>query len=108
MTNVEFLFLDIRKILYAGDANFAVMGIRRIGKTSLLREIERRLKEQAESAEGKQTAERILFMDCSAIRTPEHFVQEVVRQLAPRELARLQHRQFPLYFPDFLARMSRQ
>jgi len=99
---------DIRKILYAGDANFAVMGIRRIGKTSLLREIERRLKEQAESAEGKQTAERILFMDCSAIRTPDHFVQEVVRQLAPREMARLQHRQFPLYFPDFLARMSRQ
>ncbi len=99
---------DIRKILYAGDANFAVMGIRRIGKTSLLREIERRLREQAEGAEGNLTGERILFMDCSPIRTPEHFVQEVVRQLAPRELVRLQHRQFPLYFPDFLARMHRQ
>ncbi len=98
---------DIRKILYARDANFAVMGIRRIGKTSLLREIERRLGEQAEGPESNLARERILFMDCSAIRTPEHFVQEVVRQLAPRELVRLQHRQFPLYFPDFLARMAR-
>lgn len=29
---------EVRRLLYSGDTNFAVMGIRRIGKTSLLRE----------------------------------------------------------------------
>lgn len=99
---------DIRKVLQGTDSNFAVMGIRRIGKTSLLREIERRLREQITGDEDASNPSPILYMDCSSILTPEQFVQEVVRQLAPRELVRLEHRQFPIFFPDFLARMSRQ
>jgi hypothetical protein len=47
-------------------------------------------------------------MDCSAIRSAEHFIQEVVRKLSPRELVRLQHRQYPIYFPDFLERMTKK
>ncbi|RME50833.1 MAG: ATP-binding protein [Caldilineae bacterium] len=99
---------DIRRILYAGDANFAVMGLRRIGKTSLLREIERRLVEQVQEQEDRQATARVLYMDCSSIHTVQHFVQEVVRALNPRELVRLEHRHLPLYFPDFLGRMAKQ
>jgi hypothetical protein len=47
-------------------------------------------------------------MDCSAIDSPCGFVQEVVRRLRPQELARVSHRQFPLFFPDFLHRMSQR
>ena len=71
------------------DSNFAIMGIRRIGKTSLMREIERQLKEQAQEAESEETLERIIFMDCSAIASPNNFIQEVVRKLRPQELTRL-------------------
>src|SRR5690606_28044234 len=90
------------------DSNFAIMGIRRIGKTSLMREIERQLKEQAQEADDENAAERILFMDCSALSSPAGFVQEVVRKLRPQELARLTSRQYPIFLPDFLKRMAQR
>lgn len=99
---------DIRRILYGGDTNFAIMGIRRIGKTSLMLEIQRQLREQAQEGGDQEAGDRILYMDCSAIRSAEHFIQEVVRKLNPRELTRLQNRQYPIYFPDFLERMSKK
>ncbi len=104
---------EVRRILQTADSNFAIMGIRRIGKTSLMREIERQLKEQAQEAENDETiaggdAARILFMDCSAISSPNHFIQEVVRKLRPQELTRLSSKQFPIYFPDFLERMAQR
>ncbi|MFQ5610638.1 MAG: AAA family ATPase [Anaerolineae bacterium] len=99
---------EIRRILQSGNSNFALMGIRRIGKTSLMREVERRLREQVQDRAGQEAQERIIFMDCSAITSSQHFVQEVVRKLNPRELMRLGHQQFPVYFPDFLDRMSRR
>ena len=37
---------EVRRILQTPDSNFAIMGIRRIGKTSLMREIERQLRER--------------------------------------------------------------
>jgi Novel STAND NTPase 1 len=99
---------EVRRILQTSDSNFAIMGIRRIGKTSLMREIERQLKEQAQEAEIDETAERILFMDCSAISSPNNFIQEVVRKLRPQELTRLSSKQFPIFFPDFLERMAQR
>lgn len=99
---------EVRRILQTADSNFAIMGIRRIGKTSLMREIERQLKEQAQEAENDEVAERILFMDCSAISAPNNFIQEVVRKLRPQELTRLGSKQFPIYFPDFLERMAQR
>lgn len=101
---------EIRRILQQADSNFALMGIRRIGKTSLLREVERRLREQVQDAtrNDQKVRDRIIFMDCSAITSADHFVQEVVRKLNPRELTRLGHRQYPIFFPDFLDRMSRR
>lgn len=99
---------EVRRILQSSDTNFAIMGIRRIGKTSLMREIERQLREQAQEAGDETAAERILFMDCSALSSPASFVQEVVRKLRPQEMARLTSKQFPIFFPDFLERMRQR
>lgn len=99
---------EIRRILQGADTNFAIMGIRRIGKTSLMREIERQLREQAQEGGDENAQQRIIFMDCSAITSPDHFIQEIVRKLRPQELTRLANKQFPIYFPDFLHRMSRR
>ena len=63
---------EVRRILQANDSNFAIMGIRRIGKTSLMREVERQLKEQAQERGDEDAGQRIIFMDCSAISSPEH------------------------------------
>lgn len=99
---------EVRRLLYSGDTNFAVMGIRRIGKTSLLREAERRLRERALESDDEDAARRIFFMDCSTLRTPDELMREVIRHYYPHDLMRLENRQFPLFFPDFLRRMARR
>lgn len=99
---------EVRRLMYSGDTNFAVMGIRRIGKTSLLRETERRLKERALEEVNEEASKRIFFMDCSPIRSPEELMRELIRHYYPHDLVRLENRQFPLYFPDFLRRMARR
>lgn len=98
---------EIHRILSGVDSNVAIMGVRRVGKTSLLRELERRLQLQALEHGDAHATERILYMDCSAIRTPEHFLEQIVRQLNPRELNRLEHRRFRSYLPEFLQRTSK-
>jgi hypothetical protein len=99
---------EVRRIAASTDGNFAIMGIRRIGKTSLMREIERQLREQAQERKDADALQRILFMDCSAMRSPNDFVQEVVRRLRAQELPRLASKQYPIYFPDFLHRMAQR
>lgn len=99
---------EVRRILQSSDTNFAIMGIRRIGKTSLMREIERQLREQAQEDGDKLAAERILFIDCSVHSSPESLIHEVVRKLRPQELPRLSPGRFSLFFPDFLERMSQR
>lgn len=99
---------EVHRIVASADGNFAIMGIRRIGKTSLMREVERQLKAQAQERGDNNAVQRILFMDCSALRSPTDFVQKVVRQLRPQELVRLSNKQFPIYFPDFLHRMAQR
>lgn len=99
---------EVRRILQSADSNFAIMGIRRIGKTSLMREVERQLREQAQEAGDELAGERLLFMDCSALSSSAGFVQEIVRKLRPQELVRLASKQFPIFIPDFLERMSQR
>lgn len=99
---------EVRRILQGGNSNFAIMGIRRIGKTSLMRELERRFREQVQESIDTEADRRIQFMDCSAINSPSQFIQEVVRELRPQELSRLSNKQYPIYFPDFLDRMARR
>ena len=99
---------EVHRMVASADGNFAIMGIRRIGKTSLMREVERQLKGAAQERGDTDAVQRILFMDCSALRSPADFVQEVVRRLRPQELVRLSNKQFPIYFPDFLHRMAQR
>jgi Cdc6-like AAA superfamily ATPase len=53
--------MEIRRILGRESSNYAIVGIRRIGKTSLLRELARRLHENAHE-EAKNS---IVYLDCS-------------------------------------------
>ena len=91
---------EVNQILRMSDASFAILGVRRIGKTSLLKEIERRLIEHGEDPK------RFVRLDVTTIHSPDEFVREVVRQLNIREFLRLEKQKQHLYFPNFLQRMS--
>jgi hypothetical protein len=91
---------EISRILGNPDTNHAILGIRRIGKTSLLREIERLFREERDSA-------HVVYLDCSDLLTTDDYVREVVRKLNPRELPRLHLQRYVFFFPDFLERMRR-
>jgi AAA+ ATPase superfamily predicted ATPase len=92
---------EISRILANPDTNHAILGIRRIGKTSLLRETERILREQEESA-------RVVYLECSDLLSTDDYIREVVRKLNPRELPRLELQKYVFFFPNFLERMSKQ
>jgi hypothetical protein len=91
---------ETSRIIGNPDTNHAVLGIRRIGKTSLLREVERILRENQDPA-------HIVYLECSDLLTTDDFIREVVRKLNPRELPRLHLQKYVFFFPDFLERMSR-
>jgi hypothetical protein len=93
-----------KRILKSPDTNFVLLGIRRIGKTSLLREIEHILRTGSED----QAPGRILYLDCSDFSGTEDYVREVVRKLNPIELPRLHLQRYAFFFPDFLERMTRK
>ncbi len=89
------------KILSNPDTNHVVLGIRRIGKTSLLREVERILKEG-------EDAPHIIYLDCSDLLSEDDYIREVVRKLNPKELPRIHMQKYVFWFPDFLERMGRK
>lgn len=91
---------EVARILGNPDTNHAILGIRRIGKTSLLREVERMYREGEDSS-------HVVYLDCSDLLAAEDYIREVVRKLNPRELPRLHLQQYVFFFPDFLERMSR-
>lgn len=91
---------EISRILANPDTNHIILGIRRIGKTSLLRETERILKERDEMA-------RVVYLECSDLLSTEDYIREVVRKLNPRELPRLHMQKYVFFFPNFLERMSK-
>lgn len=100
---------DLRRILHGAESNYAVMGIRRIGKSSLLREVERRLQEQAvENEAGEEAAQRIYYKDCVNLDSTLVFMQAMVSHFHPQELARLENRLYPLFFADFARRMAKR
>jgi hypothetical protein len=91
---------EIARIISNPDTNHAILGIRRIGKTSLLREIERLLRDGEDST-------HVIYLECSDLLDTDDYVREVVRKLNPRELTRLHMQKYVFFFPDFLERMSR-
>jgi len=91
---------EISRILANPDTNHAILGIRRIGKTSLLRETQRLLLEREQAA-------RVVYLECSDLLSTDDYIREVVRKLNPRELPRLHMQKFVFFFPNFLERMSK-
>lgn len=91
---------EISRILSNQDSNHAILGIRRIGKTSLLRETERILKERDDNT-------RVVYLECSDLLDTDDYIREVVRKLNPRELPRLHMQKYVFFFPNFLERMSK-
>jgi AAA+ ATPase superfamily predicted ATPase len=92
---------EMARILSNPDTNHAILGIRRIGKTSLLRETERLLVE-------RESADRVVYLECSDLLSTDDYIREVVRKLNPRELPRLHMQKYVFFFPNFLERMSKQ
>ncbi|RPI58592.1 MAG: ATP-binding protein [Chloroflexi bacterium] len=91
---------EISRVVSNPDTNHAILGIRRIGKTSLLREVERLLRQAQDPAQ-------VVYLECSDLLSTEDYVREVVRKLNPRELPRLHMQKYVFFFPDFLERMAR-
>jgi len=77
---------QIKKIRGHPKTNYLIIGIRRIGKSSLLREVERLL--NLDDPPGENECRR-LYVDCSVLTTPEEFYREIVAQLSPSDMKRL-------------------
>lgn len=77
---------EINRVMSHPSTNFLYMGIRTIGKTSFLKEIERRLGQSTIMASGKKAA---LFVDCITLKSENDFYREVIYKLGENETARL-------------------
>ncbi len=102
---------ELRDILQKSTTSFLIFGNRRMGKTSLVREVLRRMRHEArnENADGSaSTAQPTqLYFDCSIFRNKEEFYAEVIRELdGPREIERL-YRDKSFSMVSFLQRMYR-
>lgn len=102
---------EVNKIIKKFDTNFAVIGQRRIGKTSLLLEIKRRLKEENVKEEiikeRSEIEEPIVFLDCSLIKTPYAFIEALVQKFQPAEISRLCYQTPEVFLMGFLERIHK-
>jgi len=85
---------EVRR-LTGTESSYAITGVRRIGKTSLLQEAKRLM-------ERKQNT---LLLICSTIHSENEFMLEFIRTLRPEELRHVAHYLFN--FSDFLKRMPK-
>ncbi|MBI4786509.1 MAG: ATP-binding protein [Chloroflexi bacterium] len=76
----------LNKMIAHRNQNYVIIGIRRIGKTSLLQEVKRRLDLVDEPNPEQQ---RRLYIDCSVITSAEELYREIVLRLRKEELKRL-------------------
>lgn len=89
---------EVSRLTSNSNTNYLVLGIRRIGKTSLVMEAMQRLMQ-------KKDPPLAIYLDCSDLDNTHDFVREVVRKLEPRELPRVDMQKYIFYFPNFLERM---
>jgi hypothetical protein len=93
--------LEVSRLINNSKTNYLVLGIRRIGKTSLVMEAMYRLNQ-------KKDPPLAIYLDCSDLNNTNDFVREVVRKLEPRELPRIDLQKYIFYFPNFLERMRQK
>jgi hypothetical protein len=77
---------DLRQILRQQHDNYLIIGVRRIGKSSLLREIQRRL----DLSDPADEQPRRVYVDCSVLQTEDDFYKEIIMQLNPRDMKRFE------------------
>jgi hypothetical protein len=77
----------LNKILQHPKTNFIIMGIRRIGKSSLLREVQRQLDLSDPVREGQQ---RRVYVDCSVFQSEDDFYHDIIAQLSPPDMKRFE------------------
>jgi hypothetical protein len=104
---------EINRIMRKQDTNFAIVGVRRIGKSSLIQEIKQRILHQAmdlpvlpmiDNMPGKP----LVWRDASTMSEPREFLRQMVADLNVREMFKLEKRD--RYFFEvfgFLKRMSK-
>lgn len=80
---------EINKVLQHPQKSYLFMGIRRIGKTSLLKELQRRM-DCLDPPHDHQI--RRLYIDCTVINSEEDFLRTLTYQLARDELKLLMGR----------------
>ena len=71
---------EMNRIMNHPDRSYLVLGLRRVGKTSLLKEVRRRL-DEADPVEGNQT--RRFYLDCTVIDSEEEFYRALAVGLDP-------------------------
>jgi hypothetical protein len=81
-----------------GNENLVVVGARRVGKTSLLLEAERRLRENGRN---------VYYVDVQECQTPREVMSEIVRIVSPRDAARA-YKHSELFQESLLASLFRQ
>lgn len=72
---------ELRKILDRDNRNFAVVGSRTIGKTSLLKYLEKTTKSSG--------SRKPIFLDCANLEAPDSFARALCREVNPRRSSRL-------------------
>lgn len=73
---------EINEVLRHPNNNYTFIGIRRIGKTSLLKEIKRRVEENLPVRDGQT---RCIYVDCSVIKSEEDFLRQIAYTLDQAE-----------------------
>ena len=72
---------EINKVLQHPTSSYLFLGIRRIGKTSLLLELQRLMNKFDPPEPGQR---RRVYIDCSVISSEEEFLQAVINEVDPR------------------------
>jgi hypothetical protein len=80
---------EINKVLQHPDTNYLFIGIRRIGKTSLLKEIQRQM-DQLDPPDANQI--RRVYVDCTVIGSEDEFLRTLASRLDPSEMKMLMGR----------------
>lgn len=80
---------EIRTILSHPDTDYSIVGVRRIGKSSLLLELKNRLEEMGD--------ENVYFFDCTDFHSADDYIRAVVTEIEIRERARMTYRKFPTF-----------
>lgn len=78
---------ELRTILNHPETNYAIVGVRRIGKSSLLLELHRRLKEMGNDA--------VYFFDCSDCHSADDYIRAVTTEVDIRKRERMTFDKFP-------------